>query len=159
MKIYHGNNMIVEHPALVPQNRFLDFGYGFYTTTNPVQARSFAGKVFARRGGCAILNIYEVDDRQLLHTLKIKKFMGADEEWLDFVAENRNGTYSGEQYDLIIGAVANDDVYRTMQLYMAGLYTKVQALEALKIKNLYDQYVFASEKALRCLKFIGFEEV
>ncbi len=46
MKIYHGSNMIVEHPALVPQNRFLDFGYGFYTTTNPVQARSFAGKVY-----------------------------------------------------------------------------------------------------------------
>ena len=34
MILYHGSNVIVEKPILVEQNRFLDFGYGFYTTTN-----------------------------------------------------------------------------------------------------------------------------
>ena len=34
MILYHGSNVIVEHPKLVKQNRFLDFGFGFYTTTN-----------------------------------------------------------------------------------------------------------------------------
>lgn len=39
MILYHGSNTIVEKPKLVEQNRFLDFGYGFYTTTNESQAR------------------------------------------------------------------------------------------------------------------------
>ena len=55
--------------------------------------------------------------------------------------------------------MANDDVFQSLQLYMTGLYTKEQALTALKIKKLYDQYVFATEKALKYLKFTGYEEV
>lgn len=38
MLLYHGSNLTVAVPKLVPQNRFLDFGYGFYTTTNKAQA-------------------------------------------------------------------------------------------------------------------------
>lgn len=34
MILYHGSNVVVEQPKLIEQNRFLDFGYGFYTTTN-----------------------------------------------------------------------------------------------------------------------------
>lgn len=64
-----------------------------------------------------------------------------------FFSEHRNGTYAGEIYDLIIGAVANDDVYRTLQVYGAGILTKEQVIEALKIKKLFNQYVFASEKS------------
>ena len=158
MIIYHGSNVKVEKPALIVQNRFLDFGFGFYTTTNKAQAENFAGKVFARRGGNAIVNIYEIDG-EVFSDLLVKRFKEANEEWLDFVADNRNGLYKGEKYDLIIGAVANDDVFLSLQLYLTGLYTKEQALAALKIKKLYDQYVFATEKALGHLKFIGWEEV
>ena len=43
MIIYHGSNVKVEKPALIVQNRFLDFGFGFYTTTNKAQAENFAG--------------------------------------------------------------------------------------------------------------------
>lgn len=49
MIVYHGSNMIVDHPRLVRQNRTLDFGYGFYTTFNKDQAVNFAEKVTARR--------------------------------------------------------------------------------------------------------------
>ena len=50
-------------------------------------------------------------------------------------------------------------MFQSLQLYLTGLYTKEQTLAALKIKKLYDQYVFATEKALGYLKFIGWEEV
>lgn len=159
MEIYHGSNVVVKVPALIKSNRYLDFGYGFYTTTNKEQAISFAGKVSVRRGGTGILNIYNVDVKKLYSELKVKKFEGANAEWLRFVADNRNGIYSDELYDVIIGAVANDDVFRTLQLYLSGLYTEEQTLSALKIKKLYDQYVFASEKALKYLTFIGYKEV
>ncbi|MBQ8214018.1 MAG: DUF3990 domain-containing protein [Clostridia bacterium] len=159
MLLYHGSNMLVKQPKLVVQNRFLDFGYGFYTTTNQQQAESFAKKVILRRGGVPTVNIYEFDENAQGHALKIKRFSSPDGEWLDFVSAHRSGNYSGEQYDLIIGAVANDDVYRTLQVYSAGLLTKEQAIEALKIKKLFDQYVFATNQALASLKFAEAKEV
>ena len=51
--------------------------------------------------------------------------------------------------------VANDDVYTTFTLYSAGVLTKGQTLEALKIEKLYNQLVLSSEKALSYLNFIG----
>ena len=159
MIIYHGSNLIVEKPELISQNRFLDFGYGFYTTTNKAQAESFAKKVVFRRGGTPTVNVYEIDDDIGGEIFKIKRFGAPDERWLDFVCAHRSGTYNGERYDLIIGAVANDDVYRTLQVYSTGLLTKEQALEALKIKKLFDQYVFATNEAISLLKFVRSEEV
>ncbi len=159
MILYHGSNVVVKQPKIIEQNRFLDFGYGFYTTTNIYQAENFAQKVVIRRGGEPIVNVYEFDENAITNTLKIKRFSAPDEEWLDFVSAHRNGTYNGEKYDLIIGAVANDDVYRTLQVYSTGLLSKEQALEALKIKKLFNQYVFATEKAIALLKFQESKEV
>ena len=159
MILYHGSNTIVKEPKFIEQNRFLDFGYGFYLTTNKTQAENFAQKVVVRSGGKPIVNVYEFDEETSLAKIKFKKFDSPDGEWLDFVSEHRNGTYAGEIYDLIIGAVANDDVYRTLQVYGAGILTKEQAIEALKIKKLFNQYVFASEKSLKLLKFIESAEV
>lgn len=158
MILYHGSNMAVNEPKLIEQNRYLDFGYGFYTTTNKDQAKNFAQKVVVRRGGKAIVNVYEIDE-DAVACLKIKRFNAPDEEWLDFVSAHRNGDYVGESYDLIIGAVANDDVYRTLQVYSTGLLTKEQAIEALKVKKLFNQYVFATNAALVYLKFVEAKEV
>lgn len=158
MILYHGSNMEVKEPKLIEQNRFLDFGNGFYTTTNKNQADNFAKKVASRRGGNPIINTYKLDEN-ILKNFKVKHFLSPDEDWLDFVSAHRNGTYDGDDYDIIIGAVANDDVYRTLQVYASGLLTKEQALEALKIKKLFDQYVFASKQAMSILKFLKTEEI
>ena len=154
MILYHGSNVTVEKPVLVKQNRFLDFGYGFYTTTNKEQAKDFAVKVTdKRKSGTATLNIYEIDEAIAFTECNVLSFDEPNENWLDFVAHNRQGTYSGEKYDLIYGPVANDDVYRTLTLYMTGILSKEQTLEALKIRQLYNQLVFTSDKALKYIKF------
>lgn len=154
MILHHGSNVTVEKPILVNQNRFLDFGYGFYTTTNKEQAKDFAIKVTdKRKNGTATLNIYGIDEEIAFTECNVLSFNEPNADWLDFVAKNRQGTYSGEKYDLIYGAVANDDVYRTITLYMTGILSKEQTLEALKIKKLYNQLVFASEKSLDYIKF------
>lgn len=156
MVLYHGSNVVVSEPRLIPQNRFLDFGFGFYTTTNKVQAISFADKVVKRRRtGERSVSIYLLDETAILSQCRVLRFEVPDEAWLDFVSANRAGNYQGEAYDLIIGPVANDDVYTTFALYAAGILNKQQTLETLKIKKLYDQVVFASEKALSYLKFKG----
>ena len=156
MVLYHGSNVVVSEPRLIPQNRFLDFGFGFYTTTNKAQAISFADKVVKRRRtGERSVSIYLLDETAILSQCRVLRFEAPDEEWLDFVSANRAGNYQGEAYDLIIGPVANDDVYTTFALYAAGILNKQQTLETLKIKKLYDQVVFATEKALSYLKFTG----
>ncbi len=153
MILYHGSNIIVKQPRLIQQNRYLDFGNGFYTTTNQEQAESFSKKVAFRRGGMPILNIYEFDDLAI-NDLMIKRFLSPDEKWLDFVSLHRNGIYDGEKFDLIIGPVADDNVYKTLEVYFSGLLSKQQALEALKVKKLFNQYVFGTEIAISHLRFV-----
>ena len=157
---YHGSNVTVDHPKLVRQNRYLDFGYGFYTTTNREQAVNFAQKVPERRkNGLATLNMYSVDEAVAFKECSLLRFNSPDQAWLEYVSANRQGTYNGKHYDMIYGAVANDDVYRTITLYMTGILDKKQALEALKIKKLFNQLVFATEMSLRYLHFEGSELV
>lgn len=156
MILYHGSNLTVSEPKLLVQNRFLDFGYGFYTTTNKAQAIGFADKVTKRRkAGVPTVSIYEIDEKRAFQECSVLRFDVPDGAWLDFVSENRAGNYSGEAYDFIYGPVANDDVYTTFTLYTAGILTKEQTIEALKIKKLYNQLVLASTKALGYLRFCG----
>lgn len=160
MILYHGSNVTVEHPKLVRQNRYLDFGFGFYTTTNREQAVNFAQKVTDRRkSGTATLNIYSVNEEIAFKECDLLSFDSPNEDWLDFVAANRQGAYHGKKNDLIYGAVANDDVYRTITLYMTGVLDKEQTLAALKIRKLFNQLVFATEKSLQYLHFEGRELV
>lgn len=71
MILYHGSNVVVSKPQLIPQNRFLDFGFGFYTTTNKEQAISFAEKVYRRsKQGGKYVSIYKIDEEKALSYLK-----------------------------------------------------------------------------------------
>lgn len=155
MILFHGSNQIVAHPKLIQQNRFLDFGYGFYTTANKNQAISFAGKVSLRRGGERIVSIYEINEERAFSECSVLRFDSPDEAWLDFVSDNRSGSYKGAAFDFIFGPVANDDVFRTFSLYTAGILTKEQTLEQLRIKKLYNQLVLTTERALSYLHFAG----
>lgn len=156
MILYHGSNLVVSEPKLIQQNRFLDFGFGFYTTTNKTQAISFADKVVKRRKtGEKTVSIYEIDETAAFSECSVLCFDDSGEAWLDFVSDNRSGNYEGELYDIIFGPVANDDVYRTFSLYTAGVLTKEQTLDQLKIKKLYNQLVLTTEKALSYLRFAG----
>lgn len=157
MILYHGSNMIVDKPRLVKQNHTLDFGYGFYTTTNEAQAVSFADKVVNRReSGKPHVSMYEVADIEILKDrLDILIFPEPDEKWLDFVYENRSGVYKGTSYDIVFGPVANDTIYRTFVAYEEGILTKEETIARLKIRKLYNQMIFSTERALKELSYIG----
>jgi hypothetical protein len=51
MEVYHGSNQIIDSPKLLMPTHPLDFGVGFYATTNCEQATAFAKKVVRWRGG------------------------------------------------------------------------------------------------------------
>ena len=94
MIVYHGSNVVVAEPKLIKQNRFLDFGFGFYTTTNKDQAIAFAEKVYRRRkSGGKIVSVYELDETRAFSECSLLHFTSADKAWLDFVSQNRVGAY------------------------------------------------------------------
>ncbi|GAB7141190.1 hypothetical protein RsTz2092_11550 [Deferribacterales bacterium RsTz2092] len=163
--VYHGSSVIVEKPELRFSVRTLDFGHGFYTTTNEEQARAFAVSVQKRavRAGAVnagrFVSIYEIDYELMLKELNLLLFETPNDEWLDFVVANRRNIYAGKKYDIIRGPVANDTVYRTIIAYMNNIYTKQQAIELLKVRELYDQIALATEKAISFLRFTGYKEV
>ena len=85
----------------------------------------------------------------------IRAFNLENKQTDDFVSANRAGKYTGQVYDFIYGPAADDDVYTTFTLYTAGVLTKEQTIETLKVKKLYNQLVLTSKKALGYLNFIG----
>jgi len=154
MILYHGSTLAVEKPRLIIPNRTLDFGVGFYTTLNYNQAVDFSSIVMKRRKQeTQIVSVYDFDMCRAKGELKILQFDEPDESWFDFVCTNRNDAYNGKDYDIAIGAVANDKVYATIGLYESGVLSKEQAIESFKINPLYDQVVFKTDVALSMLMF------
>ena len=161
MDLYHGSDVVVKKPVLLPQQRTLDFGPGFYTTTNREQAKVFAQKVADRREReKGFVSVYTVESPDMLkQALAVMEFPSADGEWLDFVFENRSGKYSGKVYDIVLGPVANDTIYRTFIAYEDGIITKEETIARLKVVKLYNQMTFATERALSYLTYTGHFEV
>lgn len=158
MIFYHGSNVAVSAPKILKPNRELDFGNGFYTTTNKDQAIGFAKRVTkSRKVGVATVSSYEVDVDLAFSVCSVIRFDGVCDAWLDYVCDNRNGDYSGPEPDFAFGPVANDDVYRTLYLYRSGEITREETMARLKVKKLFDQLVFKSERALGFLRFKGSE--
>lgn len=152
MKLYHGSNVEVREPKILISNRNLDFGSGFYTTSSINQASSWAKRQKERKKiGKATVTIYEWDEEKAKN-LKILNFKKASQEWLDFVAENRKGTYNGKLYDIVIGPVANDRTIFAITGYMNNELDAETTLLMLKPQVLEDQYVFLTKKALNTLK-------
>ena len=157
MRLYHASNMTVERPRIVNRFATLDFGTGFYTTTNEEQARDFAVKTFFRRKktGAPTVNVYEIDAEEARKQLEILEFAAADVEWLRFVVHNRReGRDPRCHADMIIGPVANDDVFETVALYESGLIDEETAIARFKVKELFDQVLFCNEHALSMLSFV-----
>lgn len=55
------------------------------------------------------------------------------------------------QYDLIKGKVANDKVFRVVDMYHSGIWDRERALKEMKVYPDYDQIAFISQKAINQL--------
>jgi hypothetical protein len=157
MNVYHGTNIKFDTPKILNPNRALDFGAGFYTTTDEEQAISWAKMVVNRsQKGVPLLNVYEFD-ADFSTKLQTIRFENPTKEWLDFVCEHRLNIDLKDDCDLIIGPVANDRTMRVINNYMQSprkdLYYQI-AIDDIKAANLSDQYVMKNNKALALLKHI-----
>jgi len=154
MILYHGSTEIVENPRIIISDKFLDFGFGFYTTTSKEQAIRWAKiKKNRNKKTDSFLNIYEIDDCVFSNkTFSYLNFNNPSPEWLEFVIENRRGGAIHE-YDCVRGPVANDTLYRVFVLYESGVLTIDETIKRLKVHELFDQISFHTDRALENLNF------
>jgi hypothetical protein len=151
MVLYHGSNVEVHEPRIINTNRGLDFGAGFYTTTDIKQAERWAISKYKRlKTGKPIISVYDFyDSGKLLH----KSFAKPDREWLDYVALNRKGQYRGVQYDIVSGPVANDRTILVINDYLSGMFPAETAVLLLETAKLTDQFAFLTHAAVNELHF------
>ena len=158
MVLYHGSIVVVEEPEIRVSDRYLDFGYGFYTTMNKEQAIKWTEKQKNRNAAdVGYVSTYDFDIEKAKFELKIICFDEPDKAWLDFISANRKGQCE-EMYDIAIGPVADDGVYEVVRLYEIGVYDLEETLKRLKVEELYNQVLFHTEKSLTYLKFVSAEE-
>lgn len=123
MIVYHGSIITVDKPDVNHSYRPLDFGKGFYVTSVREQAERWAKRKAALLGSDkAIINVYEMKEKT--EGLKVKSFAPDLMDWIDFVCECRDGKTEYQKYDLIYGKVANDRVFRVVDMYHTGIWDK-----------------------------------
>lgn len=143
MTVYHGGYQPVDKPEIRKDRNTKDFGTGFYCTVIKEQAERWA-----RRYDTKVVSIYDV---RLNEKLNIKEFKEMTEEWLDFIIDCRSG--KNHTYDIVIGAMADDQIYNYISDYMDGVITREQFWVLAKFRYPTHQIVFCSDNALQCLKY------
>lgn len=143
MEIYHGGYTDIEVPRIIKGRYSKDFGVGFYCTQLKEQAERWAGKYDTPQ-----VNIYEFT---LKDGLKVLEFQEMTDGWLDFVVACRNN--EPHDYDIVVGAMADDQIYNYISDYIRGTITREQFWVLAKFKYPTHQIAFCTEKALECLTF------
>lgn len=149
MELYHGSSMAIPSPEIVRGKFTKDFGEGFYCTELKRQAVKWA-----KRYDTPIVNIY---DYQSNEALDILQFESMTDEWLDFIVACRSG--KPHNYDVVIGAMADDQIYNYVADFMNGVLTREQFWVLAKFKYPTHQINFCTSEALKCITYKGYEEI
>ncbi|AKN29949.1 sortase [Clostridium carboxidivorans P7] len=159
MIVYHGSYCLVDNPHISFSRDALDFGKGFYVTGIEEQAVNWTSK-FKRRGKKGYLNIYMLLLEDIKENYKVKEFLSYDIEWLDFILECREGSNIYLNYDMIIGGIADDRVYNTIELYKDDLIGKDEALKRLQYYKPNHQICIINQEIIdKYLKYKEYREV
>ena len=149
MELYHGSYMAIPSPEIVRGKFTKDFGEGFYCTELKKQAVKWA-----KRYDTPIVNIYDYQSNEALNILQ---FESMTDEWLDFIVACRSG--QPHNYDVVIGAMADDQIYNYVAEFMNGDLTREQFWVLAKFKYPTHQIKFCTSEALKCITYKGYEEI
>lgn len=156
MIVYHGSYIAISTPDLQHSRKEVDFGKAFYVTPIYDQAKKWSQR-FKRINGKGIVSVFDFTEKEASH-LNVLKFNSYTEEWLDFVITCREQADTTD-YDIVIGGIADDKVFNTIELYRDGLITKTEALSRLKYEKPNLQIAFRTESAIQCLSFVRSEKI
>ena len=145
MIVYHGTTLEIETPDVSFSKAHLDFGRGFYVTTYKEQAERWARRKGLRLGAQPVVNVYELNDTDGFKTLR---FENEDEAWIDFVCDCRQGDTSYKDYDIIIGGVADDNVFKAVDMYAQGIWDKERTLNELRYYKTNNQICIVNQAVI-----------
>lgn len=159
MRLYHGSNVEIKVPCLIPSKRLLDFGAGFYLTSDFEQAKKWAVRTAKNRGeNVPLVSVFQVEEYEMKN-LEVLLFETPGREWLKYISANRTGKVVMDKYDIVIGPVANDQAIRTVNNYLKNYFSEDIAIQLLLPQKLKDQYAFKTERALEILNYIEVIEI
>lgn len=160
--LYHGTIDSISSIDVTKGRSNKDFGKGFYMAVEKTQAIGMMNKKFneaVRRSKSKDPNLfrkhlYEIKlNRDIFPSLKIKYFFDADIEWLDFILLCRSSRTIPHDYDLVIGATADDNTTLCLKYYFDGIYGKPGSDDAkeilmknLEVENLGIQYYIGKQE-------------
>lgn len=123
MILYHGSNNGNSYTGYKTfQNQGWFGKWVLYHTDFRAGARLDAGKFPADAGENAVISVFNFDETAL-EKVNFIQFDSYSESWLDFVLHCRTGKDNSD-YDIVIGGVANDKVFNTVELFFDGLIEK-----------------------------------
>lgn len=125
----------------------------FYLTPIKTQAEKWCKRFIRRKNKQGIVSIYSFDEKNL-DNLKVLYFKNYNEDWLDFIMNCRNGKDNSD-YEIVIGGVANDKVFNTIELYLDGLIDKSEALKRLIYEKPNLQICFRNQDVIQ--QYLHFE--
>lgn len=157
MIVYHGSYVEVSAPDIEHSRHNVDFGKGFYVTPIYEQARKWAEKFECRRNQ-AFVSCYRLDE-EAFQNCNTLIFDAYHEAWLSFILACRSGQDHSD-YEIVVGGVANDKVFNTVELFFDGLIDQKEAIKPLKYEKPNLQIVFRTQQAIdRYLHFEGSEQL
>lgn len=145
MRLYHGSDCVVREPLASASRGNLDFGRGFYLTSYREQAERWALRKAMRSGATAFVNEYEFAG---YGDARVLRFDEPDAEWVEYVCACRRGARPDHGYDIIIGGVADDKVFRAVDMYARGYWDMETTLRALRYYGVNDQWCFVSQAVI-----------
>jgi len=146
MRVYHGSTTEISKPDVNHSKRNLDFGAGFYVTSIQEQAENWARRKALRMKASAVVSVYELDDA--MSGFFVKEFADNNSEWVEFVCACRRGSDLYQQYDAIVGGVANDKVYLVVDMYYRGIWDMERTLLELRFIEQNDQICLLNQQLI-----------
>ena len=86
--------------------------------------------------------------------LKIKHFAALEQEWLEFIKENRTKGGIQHSYDVVMGPVTDDNTMETVQLYLSGILKAEEAVERLRYSKVNNQFSSQSRLYGICMDIV-----
>ena len=155
MELWHGSEVVVEHPSLDKCRQFNDYGCGFYCTPHEEMAMEWACRT--ESDGLAVLDL-ESGEFSILNWLAIlannREFNVSTplaREGLRYLLDNCLIDIS--PYDVIRGYRADDSYFSFARQFVNGMISLRQLQLIMRLGDLGIQYALMSERAFSAIRF------
>lgn len=171
MELWHGSEVVVEHPSLDKCRQFNDYGRGFYCTPHEEMAMEWACRIEAD----GIANRYELN-ADGLSVLDLESGDYSILNWLAILADNREFNVSTplareglrylldnylidiSSYDIIRGYRADDSYFSFARQFVSGMISLRQLQRIMRLGDLGIQYALMSESAFSAITFCDWKQ-